>query len=729
MSFFLNAAMLAGLAGLAIPTAIHLLNRSRYQVVSWGAMMFLEFSKKERRRYLRLKNLILLVVRSLLLLFFVLALTRPVLRAPAVLPGLKGTRSAAIILDCSYSMGASTGARTRLEEAKDVALDVTSTLTKGDRATVLPAGHTDEITCPEFETDLALVASKVRDARLGHGRADLPRALGAALDRLDSAETVGRELYVITDSQGSSWRSSVQGALEALGARLRESRHGPAIFVVQVGEEAPNAAIVSVDIPAPVVQAGRSMPVAVRIANYGSSPRETQVRLLADGELAAVSRVGLEPGAVETVRFRHVFPAPGYHLLAAEISPDLLGEDDRFSLSTEALDYLPVLLVNGDPRQEALKGETGFLRLALEPRRFAGRGGRSGGDRDLFKVTEVTAAELARTELASCRVVVLANVPVLTERDIERIEDFVREGGGLFLAPGDMVRATGYNSFFWKDGEGLSPGALDGPESPPDGPEFPGAVAAHPVFGFSRTAKAGAPRIAIHRRFRLAEDRLADGAGVLMRTSSGGPLLLERRFGRGRVMLSAIPLDADWSDLPHSTFYVPFVWSALSYLASEAAPPRNVSVGEPLAAWIEGRQTLTDAKVVPPRGEPVRVEIRSGRRRDSVVYDRTDEPGIYTLEIHRTSGKEASHFVVAMPRDESDLRALTKEEVEAVEDALGARFVRTSGELRELVRSVRTGSELWRPLIALAVALACLEVLLAARWGGGSSGSRRGTDG
>ena len=46
---FLNWAMLAGMAVVAIPIIIHLLNRRRATVVDWGAMRFLLDSLTSRR--------------------------------------------------------------------------------------------------------------------------------------------------------------------------------------------------------------------------------------------------------------------------------------------------------------------------------------------------------------------------------------------------------------------------------------------------------------------------------------------------------------------------------------------------------------------------------------------------------------------------------------------------------------------------------------------------------
>ena len=46
---FLNALMLVGLAGVAIPVVIHLLNRRRFDTVDWGVMQFLQISETKLR--------------------------------------------------------------------------------------------------------------------------------------------------------------------------------------------------------------------------------------------------------------------------------------------------------------------------------------------------------------------------------------------------------------------------------------------------------------------------------------------------------------------------------------------------------------------------------------------------------------------------------------------------------------------------------------------------------
>jgi hypothetical protein len=118
----------------------------------------------------------------------------------------------------------------------------------------------------------------------------------------------------------------------------------------------------------------------------------------------------------------------------------------------------------------------------------------------------------------------------------------------------------------------------------------------------------------------------------------------------------------------------------------------------------------------PADGGPVRVDVKRRSGRDSVAYDDTREPGVYRLKLRRGQAEETVYFVVGVPRDESDLRPLPRADRSLIEKRLGTAFLTGREELRRKIGEVRTGSELWRPLLLVAIALACLEIFVAARW-------------
>ena len=101
---FLNTIMLAGLAAVAVPIIIHLLNRRKFKTVTWAAMKFVKLSVDQNQRRMRIEDLILLLIRCALVALLALALARPALKDSStdVLGQAKVT--GIVILDSSFSM-------------------------------------------------------------------------------------------------------------------------------------------------------------------------------------------------------------------------------------------------------------------------------------------------------------------------------------------------------------------------------------------------------------------------------------------------------------------------------------------------------------------------------------------------------------------------------------------------------------------------------------------------
>lgn len=74
---FLNPLLLLGALGLALPVLAHLLNRHQVRHTDWAAMQFLNRSVRVRSRQIKLRDLLLLLLRCMALLFIVFALARP----------------------------------------------------------------------------------------------------------------------------------------------------------------------------------------------------------------------------------------------------------------------------------------------------------------------------------------------------------------------------------------------------------------------------------------------------------------------------------------------------------------------------------------------------------------------------------------------------------------------------------------------------------------------------
>src|SRR5213596_2744344 len=77
LALFLNPGFLfIGLALIAVPIIIHLINRMRFKRIRWAAMEFLIKAQKRTRRRLIIEQLLLLALRCLLIMLGVLLVSR-----------------------------------------------------------------------------------------------------------------------------------------------------------------------------------------------------------------------------------------------------------------------------------------------------------------------------------------------------------------------------------------------------------------------------------------------------------------------------------------------------------------------------------------------------------------------------------------------------------------------------------------------------------------------------
>jgi hypothetical protein len=160
-------------------------------------------------------------------------------------------------------------------------------------------------------------------------------------------------------------------------------------------------------------------------------------------------------------------------------------------------------------------------------------------------------------------------------------------------------------------------------------------------------------------------------------------------------------------------FYLPLMQRLSIYLASTVFPPRNLEVSKPLVAFLPVGAAGKKASLLLPNGSLVDVPVVKKGERGVVEYARTQEPGLYTLNA---PGGLTTHFVINASRRESDLTKLTDAEIADFAKSHGVAVVHSGTEYKQLDRSRRYGSEFWRPLLLLLLALLFAELFLQQRF-------------
>jgi hypothetical protein len=510
--------------------------------------------------------------------------------------------------------------------------------------------------------------------------------------------------------------------------RLKKQAVPPVVTFFDVGAEVKdNVAIESLDFTKLMVGVGQKIQIRANIRNLGDAKwPDLRVLFKVDGKDKSVSQINLGPHENGQVLLTHAFDAPGSHVVEVAAEADTLRADNTFLASIPVRDKVPLLLVNGDPNTEPLKGETDFAEIALQPFSAA-----KVENADLIQNKVVPADGLNAKALSECTVAVLANVRKLNDDQLRALEEFVRMGGGLLLCTGNRVDSAWWNASLHKDGKGLLPfalGAVAG-ESRDNAPSV-GIVSQrfeNPALELFNDPRNGSlSDVAVKMWFKMKEPQNpAPAPGdptVLARFDSGDPFLVEKKFGDGRVIVCSTAVDADWSNLPMRPSYLPLLQRLSIYLASNVYPPRNLEVGKPLLAFLAPADVDKEAVLNTPAGEAVKIKVVKRGERGVIEYTKTQRPGLYTLQP--PSGPVV-HYVVNADRRESDLSKLTDKEIADLARQHGVPLVHNGTEFKQLEQTRRYGTEIWKALLWTLLAFIFMELILQQIFAG-VRGRRRG---
>ena len=497
--------------------------------------------------------------------------------------------------------------------------------------------------------------------------------------------------------------------------RLKKLSIPPPITLFDVGAEVKdNVAIESLDFSRLMVGVGQKIQIRANLRNFGDAKcPDLRVLFKVDGKDKSVSQINLGSRENGQVLFTHAFETPGSHVVEIQAEADTLKADNSYLASIPVRDKVPLLLVNGDPSAEPLKGETDFAEIALQPYSAA-----KVELADLILTRVVPADGLNAKLLAESAVVILANVRKLSDDQLRALEEFVRTGGGVLLFTGNRIDSVWWNSALFHDGKGLLPLPLatltgDAKENAPSVSVIAQRFENPALELFNDPRNGSLGEAAIKLWFKMREPQspnvAAMEATVLARLESGDPFLVEKKFGEGRVIACATAIDADWSNLPLRPSYLPLLQRLAVYLASNVYPPRNLAVGKPLVAFLTPAEINKEATLTIPGGESLKLKGVKRGERGVIEYLKTQRPGLYTLQ---PPGGGPIHYVVNANRRESDLAKLSDSEIATLANQHGVALVRSGAEFKALEQTRRYGTELWKTLLWALLALIFLELIL-----------------
>lgn len=694
-----------------VPLLIHLINLLRHKRVKWAAMDFLLQSYKKHRRWVWLKQLLLLLLRMLLVALIVAMLAHwtPQNRILEALGG--ATTHHYVLVDDSMSMSELTGdatafdvalaeVRSIVSRAKDdnsphrITLVRFSSAAGAARATSdVPSSNVADFLAEPIHAKFdERLEQKMRNVSVSELSCGPLEALELTQQMVSDDDAETKRLYIISDFRVSTWKTPtvVRDTLTEI-----QTSNVATELVSCVRQGQPNLAI-TVLTPEPGPQAA-GVPLFVRVVvkNFGDvAQKNVQLKMTAhtldDGQLNADPTVWVSKkeelpvefieeipeGSSVTRRVQVYFPTTGRHVVEATLPDDPVRIDNTRWEVIDLRSSERCLVIDGDPQQT----NAFFLQTIFQP----------GGRANTGVSPDVQPFSFLRTVtedgLAEYDAVYLTDVQELDRSAVEKLTAYCRAGGGLAIFSGPQMDLKRYNSEVYLEGKGLLPMSLRRQELLPpridDTPDINIEGSEHPVFRNLLRGRNPIIRMAhIDRYLQPKQDWDAsqlEGVDVIGVLRSGDPFAIERTVGDGRVVFFTTTLSTAWNDLARGPNIL-YLLNLHAHLSSGRRKGTDQTVGDPIEVKLDPETFQAGITFITPGEEDQRFQLDREARAGSQSEDQgmvvaelggdkgmseTGLSGVYDAIVKPLEGApETRRFAINIDTAESDLTTADSRDV------------------------------------------------------------------
>jgi len=700
---FLNPLILGGLFAISIPILIHLLNLSKVRKVEFSTLRFLKELQKSKMRRIKLRQLLLLALRILTIIFLVFAFADPVLRSSS--GNYAGKSSTIIILDNSYSMSAQDNRI--FENAKSAARELLTVIDPdgevyfilssdlGNEAVQLVSRNSKNIISLIDSSEISLKPLSINEA-----------LVNATLLFSNSAYSVN-DLFIISDQQLSNFSGG--------GFRESAENEGMSIYLVSAGQNnLYNISLDSADVESGFVESGMENKVGAFINNRSPySQKSRNIRLNINGKYFGESFADVGSFEKQIVEQSFLVANAGNYSLELQLDrvsmeDDQVLQDNRAYFTASVPSSVKVALIG------ERTDETRFPELAMQ----AAENVTGSNEIESKKYYDIRMSTGIDESVNECDVIILSGKNDLSDKEADLLNEFVTNGGGLLFFPGNSLNIQSVNDKLLSRSGGLRIGSKVTLDNAQLNPKFGAIDYEHPLLNgifrnkaLSVTSVTGgveAPRVNEYYKTILSEN----GKSVMV-FDNNDPFLSELRLGKGTMLVSSLSLSTSASDLSSKSIFVPLLIRAVNYLSGNFSTSDEYYVGGRNIVRLSGLKnvkTLTN-----PAGMTDTLGVSFGESSEKYLifpYNNfSASSGFY--KATDSSGNEQLFALNPNPV-ESDLAIMDEDDAREFLQAKGYSKVYTLpwNDAGSAYAGTKQGTQLWKYFLSLALLALAAEKLL-----------------
>lgn len=718
---FINPFYLFALSAASIPIIIHLLNLRKQQKIEFSTLFFLREMQKTKIRNIKIKKWLLLLIRTLIIISLVLAFSRPTIKS--TIPGfsIEARKSHIIVVDNSYSMEYKDENGIRIEQAKNIALELLKSVKNEEEVCIIPMSA--DLSNLYFSRDKDKIEDIIKQIKLENFNENFNSIMNFALKMTQAATNQNKVIYFISDMPQSYFRTSQQIYTDYVPVKEKIDENTGFIFIPikSASDNIKNLSLTNLKLNNSILQVGGSFTVDINVKNHSKQDFYGVVmNMYLNEERVAQRKFDIGSEVDEIITIGANIKKSGVQNVKLEIENDAL-DFDNYKYFNINIPKIPKVLLIGDADKQK------FLILALgeNPNDYKKSIVQNKSNVDeqnkLVNLTVVSSDQIGSQNLDEFDLIIVGN-GVINNNDSETIRKAISNGKNAIIftdiiEPDDFLVNRNYGDDYvpnqFLNFLNILQISLDSDKDFRADIKITDFDREHPIFDglFSENTK---QKLELESPIFTDYNPIMGGKNLISIGGATG-FLTEIDLEKGNILYFAVNNQADWSNFPFISLYPALIYRSVVYLNSTKSTLRDYDKYSRYFNINTQDINLTKLKVVAPDNTESFPEFNTSG--NSVFINLKDYKQLGNYNVYNEN-ELIDAFEINTPPTESffydklDLQTFnTYFDVE-----FGARppfeIIDNIDNLSNKINLANMGSELWKFFAILTLLLVIIEMIV-----------------
>jgi len=691
---FLNPLVLFGLIAASIPIIIHLLNLRKLKVIEFSSLQFLKEMQKNKMRKIRIKQILLLILRTLAIIFLVLSFSRPTIRN-INLAGLGSEVKNTIILviDDTPSMSVEDKQGSYISQAKKLAEKILESSEEGDEIYLIRFSDLN-ILKENFE----LVSKNIAQREIENVEVkDISRTFVDVLlsvsKILDQTKNLSKEVYILTDFQ----KTNLPEDLSNLPKLDKSFDANTRIYVFKIGEkEAFNISIDSLQVLTKIFEMNKPVTITASLTNHSSENGvNVSSNLYFNDKKVAQKGIDIKSNSSGNFSFTGQIKEYGFNSGRLEIEDDDFLKDNFRYFNFFVPEKIKVLMVSENPN------DLFFVNLVLSQTV-------DDNSEPVFSITQTSTQFFNSYKPENYDILIISSPEKIF--NLNPLKNFIQNGGRVVILPGINSSVISFSKAIESLGLNTINGVTGSKDTKSSFTRFREIDFNHPIFSgiFSEKVqkKIESPKI-----FQSFNYKSTLNGKEIISLENNYSFLAEEKIGNGVVLLFTSAIDLSWSELPLKPIFVPMI-NRIALYANSNNSNLDFLAGEEIQ-FKPFKRITGQLKIQTPDGKEI-VYSSENFVTDFVNLGKFETAGNYKVF---EDDKLIGIISINIDARESNLSKLEEKQLEKfAEVSFPASRLKILGSEKnpaEVISQERYGTELWKLFLILSIICLVLEMIIA----------------